>query len=312
MDLDILSRSVLPIIFNKLFITGVVVTAGFALSRILLRREDSDSMATLNIQMRAVKRTVTAIILILTFLVPFIELYYQMDRHFGFSFVQMALATYITMHTAVLYLIFYRNQSYRNEIFTVFMVMAMGYSLIYTIISLSMRSITYLHNLYPSGYFAFHLLSLPAIALIIYGLARSVKNVKNWNYEFACWILIFISVVVLTTETSHAVVMLWGNASNYHSLLHDLHTFGFPILWGVLAMILMIWGLKGKEVVLRKISLFFFGVIILKFYAYDVWRMSQGGRIVSFVALGVILLLVSFMQQKIKTLVKDEKQILND
>ena len=72
-------------------------------------------------------------------------------------------------------------------------------------------------------------------------------------------------------------------------------------------MILMIWGLNGKEVLLRKISLIFFGVIILKFYAYDVWRMSQAGRIVSFIILGVILLSVSFLQQKIKTLVKADE-----
>ena len=72
-------------------------------------------------------------------------------------------------------------------------------------------------------------------------------------------------------------------------------------------MILMIWGLNVKEVLLRKISLIFFGIIILKFYAYDVWHMSQAGRIVSFIILGVILLSVSFLQQKIKTLVKADE-----
>ena len=35
--------------------------------------------------------------------------------------------------------------------------------------------------------------------------------------------------------------------------------------------------------------------------------MSQAGRIVSFIILGVILLSVSFLQQKIKTLVKAEE-----
>ncbi len=72
-------------------------------------------------------------------------------------------------------------------------------------------------------------------------------------------------------------------------------------------MILMIWGLKKKEVILRQISLISFGLIIIKFYAYDVWKMSQTGRISSFVILGVILLIVSFLQQKIKVLVKEDE-----
>jgi uncharacterized membrane protein len=90
--------------------------------------------------------------------------------------------------------------------------------------------------------------------------------------------------------------------------LYDVHTFGYPILWGVIAMVLMIWGLNRKETLLRKISLVFFAFIIVKFYAYDVWKMSQSGRIISFVLLGVILLLVSFLQQKIRTLVKSDNE----
>lgn len=68
----------------------------------------------------------------------------------------------------------------------------------------------------------------------------------------------------------------------------------------------MIWGLRSKEVMLRKISLFGFGIIIVKFYAIDIWQMSMGGRIISFVILGAILLMVSFLQQKIKVLMKDD------
>jgi uncharacterized membrane protein len=117
-------------------------------------------------------------------------------------------------------------------------------------------------------------------------------------------------VVILSIETDNIVIWITGNIDNYDNVLHDVHTFGYPILWGLIAMVLMIWGLNRKEALLRKISLIFFGLIILKFYAYDVWNMSQSGRIISFVLLGVILLLVSFLQQKIRTLVKtDEKNV---
>ena len=114
-------------------------------------------------------------------------------------------------------------------------------------------------------------------------------------------------VAILSIETDNLVVWIVGVSGNYYDVLYDVHTFGYPILWGIVAMVLMIWGLNRKEALLRKISLVFFCLIIVKFYAYDVWKMSQTGRIVSFVLLGVILLLVSFMQQKIRTLVKNNE-----
>ncbi|MBN9303531.1 DUF2339 domain-containing protein, partial [Dysgonomonas mossii] len=145
---------------------------------------------------------------------------------------------------------------------------------------------------------------LPAVIYIAYLLVRNIKSLPQEWFSSICWVLVVLCVVILSIETDHTIIALLGNAENYDFLLYDVHTFGYPILWGVLAMVLMIWGLNVKEVLLRKISLIFFGIIILKFYAYDVWHMSQAGRIVSFIILGVILLSVSFLQQKIKTLVK--------
>ena len=43
-----------------------------------------------------------------------------------------------------------------------------------------------------------------------------------------------------------------------------------------------------------------FGVIIAKLALYDVWRMPAVGRIVVFIILGVLLLTLSFMYQKLK------------
>ena len=158
--------------------------------------------------------------------------------------------------------------------------------------------------MYSTAHFLIHYLSLPAVIYIAYLLVRNIKSLPQEWFSSICWVLVVLCVVILSIETDHIIIALLGNGESYDFLLYDVHTFGYPILWGILAMILMIWGLNIKEVLLRKISLIFFGIIILKFYAYDVWHMSQAGRIVSFIILGVILLSVSFLQQKIKTLVK--------
>jgi len=69
----------------------------------------------------------------------------------------------------------------------------------------------------------------------------------------------------------------------------------------------MVLGINKQKTELRKLSLISFGVIILKFYLYDVWGMSQGGKIASFVVLGIILLVVSFLLERIKLLLKDKE-----
>jgi uncharacterized membrane protein len=137
-------------------------------------------------------------------------------------------------------------------------------------------------------------------------MVKNLKSLPNVLNTWLSWLLTVLVVVILSVETDNLVIWLLGNSDNYHNVLYDVHTFGYPILWGLTAMILMIWGLTRKEALLRRISLVFFGFIIVKFYAYDVWKMSQSGRIISFVLLGVILLLVSFLQEKIRTLVKNE------
>ena len=45
--------------------------------------------------------------------------------------------------------------------------------------------------------------------------------------------------------------------------------------------------------------------MIFKLYAYDVWQMDNVSRIIAFIILGIILLLSSFMFQRLKNLIKN-------
>lgn len=303
----------LTIVLNRIFITGFVVMVAFGLVSFLLRKEDPNSIVEIKgveiFSIGTVIKIFKVLLIILSFTVPFLELNYQLERftdlEYTYSFRYLAMATYTVLYIAVLAII-YRNKFSRTSVFMQFFITVFLYAIVYSYLATELRYDIFRMEEYNSSYFLLHLLSLPAIVLIIYLLIKNVKSLPVEWFSAICWGLVIMCVGILSVETDHTIIMLFGGVDNYASLLYDVHTFGYPILWGILAMTLMIWGLKGKEVLLRKISLIFFGLIIVKFYAYDVWRMSQAGRIVSFVLLGVILLLVSFLQQKIKTLVKDD------
>jgi uncharacterized membrane protein len=70
--------------------------------------------------------------------------------------------------------------------------------------------------------------------------------------------------------------------------------------WIVYAMILMIVGSVGRAPIFRKVAIGLFGLSILKVFLFDVSALDTAYRIISFIALGVILLGVSFTYQRNK------------
>jgi uncharacterized membrane protein len=62
-------------------------------------------------------------------------------------------------------------------------------------------------------------------------------------------------------------------------------------------------GLKMKKKHLRIISLTLFLLTLLKLFFVDIRGISEGGKIAAFISLGVLLLVVSFMYQRLKKLI---------
>lgn len=67
-------------------------------------------------------------------------------------------------------------------------------------------------------------------------------------------------------------------------------------------------GMRRKDRSLRIISLSLFFITILKLFLSDIKGVSEGGRIGAFISLGVLLLVVSFMYQRLKALILKNEQ----
>ncbi|RZJ67043.1 MAG: DUF2339 domain-containing protein [Flavobacterium sp.] len=87
---------------------------------------------------------------------------------------------------------------------------------------------------------------------------------------------------------------------------------GFPILWGVLAFAFLIVGIKRKARMLRIVSLVLLGITIVKLFVYDIRNASETGKIIAFILLGVVILVISFVYQKLKVLVLDDPNSKKD
>ena len=92
----------------------------------------------------------------------------------------------------------------------------------------------------------------------------------------------------------------WGYWENLY------YKAGLSILWGLSSFIMMWQGMKNRFRTLRIISLSLFTITLVKLFVYDISNIPPGGKIAAFVMLGILLLIVSFMYQRLKKIITDD------
>ncbi len=154
--------------------------------------------------------------------------------------------------------------------------------------------------------FVFHYL---LIVLLLIAASWSLVRLRTWQsfnartYNLYSWFFVFFFVFVASAELDHTVLLTAGATaeSQYHILAQN-NKIGYPILWGIAAFILITVGLRTKRKHLRIISLTLLSVTLLKLFLVDIRGISDGGKIAAFTSLGALLLIVSFMYQRLKKL----------
>ncbi|MEP7252835.1 MAG: DUF2339 domain-containing protein [Ginsengibacter sp.] len=159
----------------------------------------------------------------------------------------------------------------------------------------------------------FYALWITAILLgiVFYRLIKtSVKEFAIYPLRPAAfaWIICTAIVIFLSYETFWTANRIFYNNQNpLEKIQRVFIKTCLPILWGVCSFAFMWLGMKYKFKTLRIISLVLFLVTLLKLFMFDISNIPAAGKIAAFFCLGVLLLIVSFMYQRLKNLIiKDE------
>ena len=96
-----------------------------------------------------------------------------------------------------------------------------------------------------------------------------------------------------------------NNLLNQLGLLDELSA-GFSISLSLAGFMQMAVGMRLHLKVVRMISLATFSLVLLKLVMVDLWLLPTIGKVVVFIILGVILLVLSFLYQKLKTVLFDD------
>ena len=142
-----------------------------------------------------------------------------------------------------------------------------------------------------------------------------VKGIQILKQNFAAlkssigylgWIFSIALVYIFSFECMQLYVTLFADATTIINIEQQYSKAGLTILWG-LSSFVMIWlGMKHRYKPLRIISLCLFAVSLLKLFLFDITNIGPGGKIAAFILLGVLLLIVSFMYQRLKKLLIDD------
>jgi uncharacterized membrane protein len=159
------------------------------------------------------------------------------------------------------------------------------------------------------SHFTAHWISAIFIGLIFYRVINLCRtNFDEGVKNTASWILSGAIVLFFSLEFSLASIRLFYSAANGVDLIETVYIkTGLPVLWGVLSFILMWLGMSRKLRALRIISLSLFLITLVKLFLFDINNIPVAGKIIAFFCLGILLLIISFMYQKVKKILVDDE-----
>ncbi len=165
-----------------------------------------------------------------------------------------------------------------------------------------------------AGHFSAHWIAAVLLAVILYLLIQELRKqhtILPAIFTQLSWLLCAIIVVFLSVEVHLLLNTFFYNATT--SLYEIQSTYikvGLPVLWGLCSFAFMWLGMKHKYKPLRIISLTLFTVLLVKLLVFDIRNITAAGKIAAFFILGVILLTVSFMYQRLKRILIDNEEVL--
>lgn len=307
---------ILPVCINKAFVASICVLASLIASILVLKRETGTKLF-LDLDISIYKGCLEFAVLLLAYVAGLQEVYYQFESRFV---LESGITDITPVYTGCYNLLFILALS----IYTRFKKVAPLF--IFPVIGCVLISFFYLIY-YNQAYFDlrdayltdipvlafhyyFHYVNVLLLLLILLHTFVLVKNKFDKNtkqFSYYLWFGCFMVIYILSSELENTVLVAsYTTGEELYQTAHQVYKVGFPILWGVASFILMILGMKYKVKTVRIISLTIFALTLLKMFVFDIQEMSEGGKIAAFISLGVLLLIISFMYQKLKKILTEE------
>lgn len=300
---------IMPIIFNKGFITGIVAIIALVINMQLLKHDD-DIQFMKKMSANVFRTVNTIFVLVSVYIVFSLEIIYQVDQYYYFRLTTVALSFFTYLY--ILAILLWAKSKKLQTVYKGITFIALLSLFVYAfVVGIAYEKVVqrYLFEHAENHFALIHFITAFTVLAIALFSWRSINELfrKQGIVTVFLWINIILSVVILSTELNYIVYLSEGTTIEHYSELgKSIRRIGWPIMWGVFAFLLMVIGMRKNMKTLRIIAMSLFFFTILKLFVVDVWDMSPGGRFAAFGSLGILFIVVSFLYQKLRKLIFEE------
>jgi hypothetical protein len=338
------SASVLNMVFNKICQTGIFAVASlFAVYHLLKNEEENLQQFGFIFNPKKYSSSIAIIGIILSYFVGLFEVSFQANvRIIG---ANSAITLPILYHLLFSVALFYglcqgKNRSRYQLAAIIAVINIVLFAFWFSNYPFYEHEQYITTGIYQKIGFYLHYISLLIIVYFGYKLYQINKEkpvFEQFQKKTAIWIAAFFIIYIASTELMlHGLVLsnnpvtaqevrsseLYknyqsnelpylkqqiANDSIYKTRTQIIKT-GYPILWGILAFVFLIIGIRKRIKNLRIVALSLLGITILKLFLFDISNASETGKIIAFILLGILILIISFVYQKLKVLVQDDNK----
>ena len=304
----------LPLIINKMFITTIVSVASLLLTALVLKNEEESFVWEIPTQIY--RLIIIALALGVFYAGGFYEVEYQSYHYFANGATQSVAQFTFNALFALAFLIYAAWQKNKFIYIASFTLSAIYVLVFFVALSSVFAKTTYGiingDELLPTTLLIFRwiaVFAVYAISILLYRMSKRMSAYMEMDLsKFSLTFLVFTIIYLLSADLDTIAVLI---ANSKDILVHTQKT-GYAIIWGLSSFILMIIGMKRKNKSVRILSMVLFAITLVKLFVYDIAEISKGGKIVAFILLGVLLLIISFMYQRMKLLVTKDDYLETD
>jgi uncharacterized membrane protein len=148
-----------------------------------------------------------------------------------------------------------------------------------------------------------HWFSAAFLLYLLLALTREFKEKLQQLGNLYAWLINIALLVFFSIELKFLYVTVLAEPRSIAYFTGQYLKAGLTIVWALFSFCIMWLGMKHKYKILRIISLSIFSVALLKLFLFDIRSVSAGGKIAAFIMLGILLLVISFMYQRLKKMI---------
>ncbi|MDP3930198.1 MAG: DUF2339 domain-containing protein [Bacteroidota bacterium] len=308
-------------VFNAAVISSVSIIISLFVYLRLLKQDTEPSYHFMGMAMQQAQQSkwIQYLLLPILYFAGFFECQYHVYTVFEFSLqAESFLLLYHLLFVSILFYLYGKQKGYlyANVVMVLGLLSLVGYSYYFGIAYI--REINFIIGAKGGtayAYWAHYLCLVPFVhqMFILYPILK-----QKW-YTATAWVFTIMLCFLLSAELqwqglfsnlSELVAAQNSSEDAYYlavQMKQSMNKTAFPILWGLLAFVLLSFGIKRAYKPLRISALALIGITILKLFLYDIKNVSEGGKIAAFILLGLVLLVISFTYQKIKSIILDEE-----